>query len=260
MKNKFRVLLLTCVLVLSMCVPAFAEVITDEYNGTTVDEFKDYSITMYESFMGYDELTIEDYIINYEGTDPVLTKAFKNLQEMQATVSGAEAGEFVVETIEDDTDGVLLLSLYLTNESGEYVQKIVLNEEMYIIDFSFTVSDGPRDFGTLMARAGLNTLIGMGVVFAVLVLISFLISLFKYLPGSGAKKQKVKVAPKAKSTATTAGTKSADDEEMAAVIAAATAVADDDKELVAVISAAIAAATGTSADSFVVRSIKKRRW
>ena len=33
----------------------------------------------------------------------------------------------------------------------------------------------------------------------------------------------------------------------------------DDLELVAVIAAAIAAATGTSTDDFVVRSIKRRR-
>lgn len=259
MKNKLKVLLLTCMLVLSMCVPAFGEVITDEYNGTTYEQFKEYSINMYNEFMNYDELTIEDYVANYEGTDPVLTAAFKNLQEMQATVSGAETGEFVVETLEDDTAGVLMLSLDLTNASGEYVQKIILNEEMYIIDFSYSVSEGARNLSSLMARAGLNTLIGMGIVFAVLILISFLISLFQFLPGSGAKKQKKGVPQKDTSKKTVKASVSSE-EEMAAVIAAATVAAEEDTELVAVISAAIAQETGTSTDSFVVRSIKKRRW
>lgn len=35
----------------------------------------------------------------------------------------------------------------------------------------------------IFAKAGMNTILGMGVVFSVLIFISFLISLFKYLPG-----------------------------------------------------------------------------
>lgn len=34
----------------------------------------------------------------------------------------------------------------------------------------------------IFAKAGMNTILGMGVVFSVLIFISFIISLFKYLP------------------------------------------------------------------------------
>ena len=75
-----------------------------------------------------------------------------------------------------------------------------------------------------MEKAGLNTLLGMGTVFAVLIFISFLISLFKYIPA----------------------------------IQNAFGKKKDDLELIAVISAAIAAAEETTTDGFVVRSIKRR--
>ena len=89
----------------------------------------------------------------------------------------------------------------------------------------------------------------MGTVFVVLIFISFIISLFKFIPAIEKKfSKKANVVP-----ATPA----------AAPIAAAPAVqqaADhDDGELAAVIAAAIAAAEGTSADGFIVRSIKRRK-
>lgn len=260
MKNKFRVLLLTCILVLSMCFPAYAEVITDEYNGTTVEQFKEYTVNMYDTFMGYSESDIEGYLSNYEGTDDPLVDSFLNLLEMKDTVADAEAGEFVIETIEDkNSDGVLSLKLDLSNDSGDYVMTLILNEEMYIIDFSFqNAQDAPKSLGESMKTAALNTVLGMGITFIMLIIISFVISLLKYLPGSGGSKNKTQ--KKEKNTKKATVTKSTDEEEIAAVIAAATAASQDDTELVAVISAAIAAATGTSTDSFVVRSIKKRRW
>lgn len=99
--------------------------------------------------------------------------------------------------------------------------------------------------GEILKKAGLNTLLGMGTVFCVLVFLSFLISLFKYIP-SGEKKAK-KTAPVAAPAAE--------------VVPAAEAAVDetDDLELVAVITAAIAASEGASSDGFIVRSIKRRK-
>ena len=52
-----------------------------------------------------------------------------------------------------------------------------------------------------MEKAGLNTLLGMGTVFVVLIFISFLISLFKYIPAIqnafGKKKDEKKEETKA---------------------------------------------------------------
>ena len=102
----------------------------------------------------------------------------------------------------------------------------------------------------------MNTLTGMGVVFIVLIFISFIISLFKFLPGSGAKKQAKKEAEKK-------AEKKA--EVTVAAPAAAKPAAEDpmkDQELVAVITAAVIAANGSgsamvSSDKLVVRSIKR---
>ena len=95
------------------------------------------------------------------------------------------------------------------------------------------------------AEITLNTVLGMGTVFVVLIFISFIISLF----GLIGKTQQKKTEPKQTEAAPAAVEEETVQEEDLT----------DDLELVAVISAAIAASEGTSTDGFVVRSIKKRR-
>jgi sodium pump decarboxylase gamma subunit len=98
--------------------------------------------------------------------------------------------------------------------------------------------------GEIMAKAGMNTLIGMGTVFAVLILISLIISCFTFI--SKFEKQKKQEAP-APAVAAPVVEQTAANEELS-----------DDTELVAVIAAAIAAYEGAaSTDGFVVRSIRK---
>ena len=119
--------------------------------------------------------------------------------------------------------------------------------------------------GEKMAKAGMNTLMGMGVVFAVLIFISWLISMFKYISvfeaKMKAKKNAAAAAPAAPAAAAPAPT---------AVPAPTAAPAEeenltDDTELVSVITAAIAAYEGkeTVDNGLVVRSIKRvsnRNW
>lgn len=107
-----------------------------------------------------------------------------------------------------------------------------------------------RSFGETMQYALLNTVMGISIVFVVLLLISWIIGLFKYIG-----KIEAKLAAKKNKTA-----------EPAKVETPAAAVAEeelsDDLELVAVITAAIHAyeeAQGNNipADGLVVRSIRK---
>ena len=99
-------------------------------------------------------------------------------------------------------------------------------------------------FGESMARAGLNTLLGMGTVFVVLILISFIIAAFGLIPKLFEPKKPVE-------------NKKADD--IVSQIVEREELSDD-TELVAVISAAIAAYEGSgSTDGFVVRSIRKAK-
>lgn len=104
-------------------------------------------------------------------------------------------------------------------------------------------------FGEKMQKAALNTLLGMGTVFVVLILISFIISAFTLIPKIQAKSA-AKKATKANTNST------AVDNTIAQIIEKEEL--SDDLELVAVISAAIAASEGASStDGFVVRSIKR---
>lgn len=101
--------------------------------------------------------------------------------------------------------------------------------------------------GEILEKAGLNTLLGMGTVFVVLIFMCFIISLLKYIPALLDGSSKKKAAEKAPEAAPAAPVQAAVEPEM------------DDTELIAVIAAAIAAAEGTSTDGFVVRSIKRRK-
>lgn len=107
----------------------------------------------------------------------------------------------------------------------------------------------------LMQRAGMNTLMGMGVVFLVLIFISFIIGLFKHMPGSGAKQQQKKQEAKKTAPAAAAPAPAVKEEKASENLM-------NDQELVAVITAAILAANGNassrvSSDKLVVRSIKR---
>ena len=96
------------------------------------------------------------------------------------------------------------------------------------------------------AKAGLNTFLGMGTVFIVLIFISFIISLFVLFEKIGKKpagQEETKAEPVAAPVAETAD----NDDEIAVVIAAAIAAYEADADVYDV-----------PADGLYVRSIKKR--
>ncbi len=100
----------------------------------------------------------------------------------------------------------------------------------------------------ILEKAGMNTLLGMGTVFVMLIFMCFVISMLKYVPAwfSRPEKSTPKNTPAAES-AVSAALEPVQEEEL------------DDAELIAVIAAAIAAYEGEGADGFVVRSIKRRK-
>ncbi len=106
-----------------------------------------------------------------------------------------------------------------------------------------------------LGDAGINTIICIVVVFTVLIFISFLISLFKFIPKAEAAIAKKKAAKAEDKTMS----ENAIDNTISQIAAKEEEELVDDFELVAVIAAAIAASAGTSTDDFVVRSIRKVR-
>ena len=143
----------------------------------------------------------------------------------------------------------IIVTVPVTGELKNANAEVILSNDMFMFVESAALNE-ESSFGDAMARAGLNTLIGMGVVFAVLILISFIISLFGYIPKIQAALDKKKASASAPAAPAPAAAP-------APVVEEAVDYSDD-LELVAVIAAAIAAYEGeTSTDGFVVRSIRK---
>ena len=223
-----------------------------EYDEASIEQVSEFLINY---CMASDETTIEqwesmsDFALEQQLTEaglPFSRESFLGaLDSWQAGVDecGAyiEHGPYTYEASEDEL--VVSTSVMYTERNAELV--FIFDEDLYLD--SMTVN-AEYSLGEILEKAGLNTILGMGTVFAVLIFIAFIISLFKYisviedaLKNKGSKKaEAVPVENVVKETVSEPE------------------VLTDDLELVAVIAAAIAAAEGTSTDSFVVRSIRRR--
>ena len=224
-----------------------------EYDEASIEEVTEFLISY---CMSADEATIEEWksltdmemelqLIN--AGLPLTAESFIGaMDSWQAGIEECGAyiqhGEYTYEASEDELE-VTVPVLY---ENREATIVFLFDENLYLE--SMTVN-GEYALGEILQKAGLNTILGMGTVFAVLIFIAFIISLFKYISviESALKNKKSKSVEKSQP------------EEAPAVTAVPAAEeVSDDLELIAVIAAAIAAAEGTSTDSFVVRSIRRR--
>ena len=107
-----------------------------------------------------------------------------------------------------------------------------------------------EELKTTLSDAGMNTMVGMGVVFVILILISLVISAFRLINTAQDKAAKRKEAKLTKKTPA-----EPEIEEPAAIEEEQDET--DDLELVAVIAAAIAASENTDPSGIIVRSIRK---
>ncbi|MBR6518111.1 MAG: OadG family protein [Oscillospiraceae bacterium] len=241
--------MLMTVLTFTGCAAEQAPVAYDEAAVVEVCDFLiDYCASIDEAtkeeWNSMTELAVDQQLLN--AGLPLEQEAF--LAAMNSWTAGVdecgmliEKGEYVIEA---DVD-----SLYVVSESvfenREAAIEFVFDENLYLE--SLTIS-AHFSMGEILQKAGLNTLLGMGTVFAVLIFIAFIISLFKYIPAIQAafsKKSKKEDANVSETPALASVVESVD--------------VTDDLELVAVIAAAIAAYEGTTTDDFVVRSIKRRK-
>ena len=172
---------------------------------------------------------------------------------VRSALSSFESGLETIGTIKQEestavVDGdTIVVTVPVTGEKASGSVELIFTNDIYMKMTSCTLNLD-ETMGQLMTRAALNTLMGMGTVFAVLILICLIISAFGLIPKIQAsfskKKEKPVVAPSASATPAAAKTEEPED-------------LTDDLELVAVIAAAIAAYEGTSADGFRVRSIRR---
>ena len=183
-----------------------------------------------------------DYYIQYDKLSQEINE--ESIANEITTYYGYTVEEFLESTGYPDLETIVT----------ETIESNLQQEEIYPYVPEEMVVTAVYSSGELMKQAGMNTLIGMGTVFIVLIFISFIISLFKYLPALFAKKPTI---PEIK------------EEKAPVAVKKETVKADDnlmnDAELVAVITAAIYAASGStgngavSKDKLVVRSIKRAK-
>lgn len=205
------------------------------------------------------ELTMEEIAHVCEQTFGIEVDGYAVLTAVESfdtaldTIGGiAEIGDATAK-IDDDQ---IVVEVEVKGEKKNAKAEIIFSNDMFMRLESASLNPVSTT-GELMGKAALNTLIGMGTVFVVLILISLIISLFGFIPklqAASAKRKERKKAEKA------AGEKTGIDNAVAQITAQEeVADAADDLELAAVIAAAIAAYEGSaSTDGFVVRSIRRR--
>lgn len=147
-------------------------------------------------------------------------------------------------------DKTIVVNVAVVGEKKNATAEVIFSNDLFMKMESAALNE-ESTMGDLMKKAALNTVIGMGTVFIVLILISFIISLFGLIP----KMQEAFANRKNKKDAKSESI----DNTIAQIVEKEESVdVSDDLELVAVIAAAIAASEGAaSTDGFVVRSIRK---
>lgn len=185
------------------------------------------------------------YSMNAEGY-AVMTalSSFDSALDELGTITGI--GEVSAEL--DDKQIVVKVEVLGERKNAQAV--VLFSNDMFMTLESAALNP-VSSMGELMGKAALNTVIGMGTVFMVLILISLIISCFAVIPKLQAKLTK----KNKKEEAVSAGIDSA----VAQIVDQEETISEsDDLELAAVIAAAIAASEGAvTTDGFVVRSIRR---
>lgn len=232
-----------CSLLIVACLGACGKEEDATYGGYTSDDFKAEAEYFIEALnaSSYDDIAGAATNARQQGAE-----AYAVAFEDYLAVIG-DIGEFQgMGDFELVKSGKTLTATLTADYSVRDIRLIYVYKANHIDDGPTAINIEPvYSMGEIMEKAALNTVMGIGIVFIMLIAMSLIISLFKYVNEFEKKLQ-------AKESGETVASPAA-----AAPVAVATA-GTDDLELVAVIAAAIAASTGASTDSFVVRSIKKR--
>lgn len=221
----------------------------EEINASVAERIYQGSVSTIESLVGYDNASMEQAIAENPDMDEFVKSAFESWMSSSEELGAYQGMEETTaqECVKKDgSKYIITLDADFENRDAvvEMVYDMKLNPES--VGFSANYSMGEK-----MKDAGMNTIVGLAIVFFMLLFLSFTISLMKYIPGIvesfGRKKKEAPVQEPEVFAA-----EPVQEEELT-----------DDAALVAVIAAAIAAAENTSADGFVVRSIRKsnkRNW
>jgi len=267
MKKKISVFLLLslCVTFLFSAMPVFASIDEDTASQYTdsVTSFLNQVYTLSDDDLKSLDQNGQGYSVFYdswmENRDEL--GAFKSVDSVSVNQNDSDDSQIVVNAVVSFVNRKADVSLYFntaeTVVNGSIVPSGLVNYEM-TPDYSL---------GEKMASAAENMAVGLITVFAILVILIFVISLFRFVPNPENKKAKKQaeaaVSKKAEQSAATGSAAAPAGKNRAADSTAP--VQGTDTEIAAVIAAAIAAAMeeNPSASGYVVRSVRKvgtRRW
>ena len=240
MKKKIILMVSTLVCMLSLC-SCGKNSMADELNGLSETDLQsacEQTAGILENLSAEESAEYYAYYLSQEDG-----KIYADLMEQWIEIE-PQIGDFVgYKDFEMTTAGKTITA----TETITYTNRDI--KLIYVIDANSMEATAVNveivySMGETMAKAGLNTIMAISIVFCILILISLVIYCFNIIPVIQDKLSKKDSAPQ---TAVAVAPVSAGDE-----------AATDDTELIAVIAAAIAASTGTTTDDFVVRSIKRR--
>lgn len=217
--------------------------------GVTPDNFQDklYDVLAVDVEESEDALnkavTVNDeyYEVNKSG----YTSWYKALKDIGFNSESSFAEDISVDdvTYYVNKDGKLVIESTIQGTKHSALMVIYMDNEKNPTDIGVTVNLSKAE---KLGNAGLNTVLGMGMAFTILIIISLIISLFPVLFGAK-KKKKVNDQDLAKTAMDNTISQIEEKEDLSS-----------DAELVAVIAAAIAAYEGSAGtDGFRVRSIRK---
>ena len=240
---KKKIMICFCTLALALGLVACGGPKDDTIGGRTEADYQSELSSMLEQISKLDEAAIDyniSYISSYDDGAMLVTLLEDYKECYDETNKYVGLGEFSVEKSGKTITATLI---------GDYSNRDLKMTFVYsTLDSSTPTAmniEPVYTLGETMQKAGLNTLMGILIVFFMLVFMSGVIKLFEIIPKLEKKtKEKKEGANEAPVVASTVATTNENE--------------TDDLQLIAVIAAAIAASTGASTDSFVVRSIKKR--
>ena len=231
-------------LIVSMClVMMFGLSACGETDPTTVD----YNGHSYEELKSMAQGTI-DTLMNLTDEDKAAYLASGQELTVNLITRWDEACEGVGSYV-----GLNELTITKSGKTLTVDQEVQFEERPVIVSFVYNYNkmeledvniNAVQSLGEKMSNAVMNTIMGIGTVFVILILICLIIYAFRLIPYFMNRKKNGQAAPVESSPVV---------EQIAARESK-----QDDLELAAVIAAAIAAATGQTTDDFVVRSIKRR--
>lgn len=247
MKGKLKGFLMALVLVLGTLGLTGCSTEThleDSLQTMTIDEaasYRTWASQLVQMITGFSDEEIEQYLSANDAFSTAALTSWTGVRDDLGTFQ-----EITEQGVTEDGDVVTITSIATFEKAEATIELIASKSTGAPSSMTFNVN---YTLAETMKQAGLNTVMGIGIVFLMLLFLSFLIAQFKHISKLEEKftKKEEKVAPAPAPVAVPA-----EEEELV-----------DDGELVAVIAAAIAASENTSTDSFVVRSIKKSnaaRW